>query len=292
VFHQIAQSLDFHRNMRLFSSARMAAVGVAGLAVALAAEQCRPLSLLMGGGIAVLALILLVQVGRSARHIASRSQLARTAAAQAEQHYISVLRRIVRIVEARDRYMHGHSQRVGQLSGRIGRQVGLDPRRCDALVAAGELLDIGLLAVSDEVLGKRAGFGPRDFRSVQKHSDLSYEVLKPLVALADVLDGVRYHHERMNGTGYPRGLSGDDIPLEARILAVADSYDAMTHDRPHRPAMSTLQALRELQRCSPAGYDPQCVRALAQVLDLTGLEQAQPAQAPLPEDSPAVPAPA
>ena len=268
MFHQIAMNLDFDRKGRLFASVRMAAAALAGVAAAVAAREHEGLELWMSLGIVVLALILMVQVTRSARHITSRSDLVRQAAVQAEQHYISVLRRIVRIVEARDRYTQGHSHRVGHLGGRMARQMGLAATRCEALVVAGELLDIGLLAVSDEILGKRSGFGPRDFMSMQKHSELSYEVLKPLASLAEVIDGVRCHHERMNGTGYPQGLVGQDIPLEARILAVADSYDAMTHDRPHRPAIPSMQAMEEIRRCSPAGYDALCVAALAKVLNL------------------------
>ena len=88
---------------------------------------------------------------------------------------------------------------------------------------------------------------------------------------------MRYHHERMNATGYPFQLEGDDIPLGARILSVADAYDAMTHDRPHRPALPPIEALAELRRCSPAGYDPDCVAALEEVLHLRHLRAAHAA---------------
>jgi HD-GYP domain-containing protein (c-di-GMP phosphodiesterase class II) len=91
--------------------------------------------------------------------------------------------------------------------------------------------------------------------------------------LAGVLPAIRAHHERLNGTGYPAGLAGDEIPLGARILAVADAYEAMTHDRPHRPAVSPLIAMRELRRCCPSGFDPQCVEALAHVLNVPALEE-------------------
>ena len=112
-------------------------------------------------------------------------------------------------------------------------------------------------------------------RTVREHSDISYEVLKPLAMLAPVLPAIRHHHERTNGTGYPAALAGDAIPLEARILAVADAYDAMTHDRPHRQALSSLVALRELRRCCPSGYDSRCVEALAEVLHAPAMEKVQ-----------------
>ena len=146
------------------------------------------------------------------------------------------------------------------------------------LELAGQLHDIGLLAVPETIIQSYARFGVEEFRSVQKHSEASYEVLKPLEMLADVLPAVRYHHERLNGTGYPAGLKEGQVPLGARILAVADSYDAMTHDRPHRAAMSPLVAMRELQRCCPSGYDPECVEALAEIMNIPALEETVVAQ--------------
>jgi len=102
---------------------------------------------------------------------------------------------------------------------------------------------------------------------------VSYAVLKPLDCISeDILMGIRHHHERMNGTGYPAGLAGEDVPIGARIIAVADSYDAMTHDRPYRRAMEPMQAMSELRRCVPAGYAPECVDALARTLRLTMVE--------------------
>jgi HD-GYP domain-containing protein (c-di-GMP phosphodiesterase class II) len=207
------------------------------------------------------------------RHLDRRSQTLRRAAALAEQHYLNVLRQIVRIVEARDRYTHGHSERVGLLAERIAQQLNLSSQRCQLLGLAGQLHDIGLLAVPGNVLDKQGAFNSGEYKTVQKHSEISYDLLQPMESLAEVLPAIRHHHERINGTGYPDGLAGEDISLEARILAVADSYEAMTHDRPHRPAMSPLQATEELRRCSPWGYDPRCVEALAQIIHLGQLKE-------------------
>lgn len=222
----------------------------------------------------------------AARHYGRQSQTLRKAAILAEQHYLNVLRQIVRIIEARDPYTHGHSERVGMLAERIARQLGLPPQRCDQLHLAGQLHDIGLLAVSDNVLRKKGGFSAGEYKTVQKHSVVSYDLLQPMETLAEVLLAIRYHHERLNGTGYPDGLSGPDIPVEARILAVADSYEAMTHDRPHRAAMAPLSAMQELRRCAPSGYDARCVEALAEIVHLGQLQEimslveAAPAEAP------------
>ena len=133
--------------------------------------------------------------------------------------------------------------------------------------------DIGMVAIPQQMVNTKARIDVQGFRQIKKHSEIGYEVLKPLESLAEVLPAVRYHHERMNGTGYPAGRRGDEIPLAARILAVADSYDAMTHDRPYRPAMMPMAAVQELRRCTPAGYDPQCVEALGEVMRLPQLEE-------------------
>lgn len=199
---------------------------------------------------------------------------ARESAAQAEQHYLGVLKRIMQCVESRDKYTIGHSERVGRLAVQMSQKLGLSDEICQKMEMAGYLHDIGMIAVPEHILAQQSSLGVENFRTVQKHSEVGYEVLLPLESLAEVLPAIRFHHERMNGTGYPSGLEGASIPIEARILAVADAYDAMTHDRPHRPAMSPLVAMKELQRCTPAGYDPRCVNVLADLMNLPLLEEA------------------
>lgn len=193
------------------------------------------------------------------------------ASIRSEGHCIEVLQSIVHFVEDRDPHWKGHSCNVGRLAGLMARKLGQDQRQCELLDLAGQLHDIGMLGIPGAAHAGK--FGCDQFRQMTRHSEISYEMLKPLESLQPILLGVRHHHERMNGTGYPDGLAGEENPLEARILAVADAYDAMTHDRPYRPAMTDQQAMCELKRCSPAGYDPACVDALAQMLhmDATGV---------------------
>lgn len=219
--------------------------------------------------IAVVAAAVAGLVGHAFRHAAARFERFRARAAKSEQHCVEVLRRIIRLVEARDHYWRGHSEHVARLAGQIAENLGLPPEQCRRLTLAGQLHDIGLLAMPDGLMTSRQSFGVDELRCVMRHSVVSYEVLKPLELLRDILPLVRHHHERLNGTGYPDGLRGDDIPLGARILAVADAYDAMTHDRPYRDAMTPVQAVSELRRCTPAGYDGKCVAALAKILGLS-----------------------
>jgi len=244
-------------------------LAIAAAAAALSVQPVARASLGLSAAVVLLAGWTMLRVHHGLLGLHHAGAGARQAARQAEQHYVDVLRRIVHCVEARDAYNKGHSERVAELSGLLGRRLGLDDAACGRLALAGELHDLGLLAIPDRLLNERSRLGVDGFERVKEHPEVAYEVLRPLESLSGpVLQAIRHHHERMNGTGYPAGLRETDIPRPARILAVADAYDAMTHDRPHRPALSAADAVAELRRCSPAGYDPQCVEALAAVLNV------------------------
>ena len=247
-------------------------IGIAVLATAMAIKGWQMASFLLAGVIVLLGSLLVIHVYRALWTLRRHSSALRESSHVAELHYVGVLRRIVKYVEARDKYVNGRSDRIGKLAEMIARRLRLSDANCLLLNVAGQLHDIGLLAVSESILSKRSSLGSDDFRTVKRHCEISYEVLKPLKVLAPMLEAIRCHHERMNGTGYPSGLSGQQIPVEARIIAVADAYDAMTHDRPHRQAMTPLEAMKELRRCTPAGYDQSCVDALADIVNLNDLE--------------------
>ncbi len=231
-------------------------------------------SLIVGGVVVVVVGLMLLRIHWSVNVLSKHSEGLSEAAAVAEEHYIDVLLRIVRSVEARDKYSLGHSERVGKLAKDMGCQMGLSDHDVRQLEIAGELHDIGMAAIPEHIVIGKAKMGPASFRTVKTHSRIGYDVLKPLQSISMSLDAARYHHERMNGTGYPEGLVGEDIPFSARVVAVADAYDAMTHDRPQRLAMTSFAAVQELRRCAPAGYDPDCVRALADCLNLPVLRDA------------------
>ena len=246
------------------------AIGIVAWAMAIKGWDVTSLEL--GVIIVGIAAIAVMHIHRALTALHRRSRLLHEAAMEAERHYIDVLMRIVEYVEARDRYWCGHSTNVGMLCGKIARKLGMPKQECELMNLAGRLHDIGFLAVPGSVRMLRSRLAVAEFRTVQKHPEVSYQVLRPLRSVAPILPAIRYHHERMNGSGYPEGLKGDKIPLGASIIAVADSYDAMTHDRPHRPAMTPLQAMMELRRCTPAGYDGRCVDAMAEIVNLPDLE--------------------
>ena len=246
---------------------------MAVVAIAMATKGWRVATVLLAVMLVLIGGLLVLQVHRAVMHLRRRSMLLREAALEAERHYVDVLRRIIRFVEARDKYGCGRSERVGGLAEQISRHLRLEDHKCSLMGLAGQLHDIGLIAVPEAILNRTERWGTSEFQSVQKHPEVSFDVLKPLDSLADVLPAIRHHHERMNGTGYPSGLAGQEIPLEARIIAVAEAFEAMTHDRPHRPGVTPLAAMRELRRCTPAGYDPVCVEALCQVIHLPVLQE-------------------
>jgi len=254
----------------------LAVIAMAFVACVMTITGAHEIHLVLGAIIALIAGMLVFQVRTAVSELSSRASLLKNASREAERHYVDVLRRIVRFVEARNRFRCGHSERVARLSAEVARKLGFDQRRVAKIELAGHLHDLGLLAVHEKTLSDQGLFGPEDFRDVKKHPVVAHEILKPLESLSDILPAIRYHHERMNGTGYPDGLVGEQIPLEARIFAVADAYDAMTHDRPHRYAIAPAAAVSELRRCTPDGYDADCVQALAEVMNVP-LMQAEPA---------------
>lgn len=246
-------------------------LAIAVVAVAMTVKGWQLASLLLGVVIVLLACMLVYQVHRAVTAVRDQAVAVRAAGLEAEGHYADVLAKMVQFAESRESYLEGHSQRVGELARKMALRLGMPAEKADLLGLAGRLHDVGLLAVPARAMGPQRKISAESFRCVKEHCRIGYEILRPLSTLGGVLLGVRHHHERMNGTGYPDGLAGADIPEEAKILAVADTYDAMTHDRPHRAAISPADAVRELRRCTPAGYDSRCVEALTQVAQEAGV---------------------
>ena len=175
--------------------------------------------------------------------------------------YLDGLYRIVKAVEARRAYTAGHSQRVARYGVAIGRRMGLGPADVETVYRAGMLHDLGRVVVPDEVLWKDAPLTKEDWNLVCQHPLATVKILGKLEFLRRVLSIIRHHHERPDGRGYPDGQAGNAIPLEARILAVADALDAMTCERPYRRAMALQEALDQLREGSGAMFDGRVVEA-------------------------------
>ncbi len=153
-----------------------------------------------------------------------------------------VVRAIINAIDAKDPYTCGHSDRVALYAKRIAARLGQSAEECERIYMAGLLHDVGKIGVPDFILAKPGALTNEEFAIVKKHPEIGHTILKHLKQLDYVLPGVLHHHEAVNGKGYPAGLIGEAIPLQGRILAVADAYDAMTSDRPYRPGMPSEKA--------------------------------------------------
>jgi HD-GYP domain-containing protein (c-di-GMP phosphodiesterase class II) len=178
-----------------------------------------------------------------------------------DKNVIESIQALVQALEARDSYTKGHSDRVNRYSMAIGRALGLSQEELDILHDASLLHDIGKIGVYDRILLKPSGLSKEEFELMRSHPDLAAGILSSLTFLKKHIPLIQHHHERQDGSGYPRGLKGEEIPLGARIIQVADTWDAMTSDRPYRRRMSTEAALKELEKSAGSQLDPQCVQA-------------------------------
>ncbi len=172
---------------------------------------------------------------------------------------------LARAVDERDAYMGSHSQRVGDYSARIARRLGADEPAVELTRLAGNLHDLGKLAIPEEVLRKSSTLSEAERLMLERHPQIGFRMLESL-GVQPVAEWVLHHHERWDGAGYPDRLAGEQIPLGARIIFVADAYDAMTSERAYREALSPRDALAELERCAGSQFDPAVVRALSEEL--------------------------
>jgi diguanylate cyclase (GGDEF)-like protein len=172
---------------------------------------------------------------------------------------------LAKAVDARDAYTGSHSERVGELAARIAVRMDADPAQVELIRLAGSLHDLGKLAIPEEILRKPAPLTEAERLVLERHPQIGFRMLESL-GVDPVAEWVLHHHERWDGAGYPDGVYGDQIPLGARIIFVADAYDAMTTDRVYRPRLSQGDALAELQRCAGTQFDPDVVAAFADEL--------------------------
>jgi putative two-component system response regulator len=179
-----------------------------------------------------------------------------------EEIFLEGVHALVEALEAKDAYTRGHSRRVAFYASAIARRLALDPETIDTIGLGGELHDIGKIGVSEEVLHKAKKLTDAEYRHVMEHPVIGYHILGPLLRdVPGALGIVRSHHERLDGKGLPDGLKGDAIPFEARIISVADAFDAMTSVRPYRPSLSVTDALAELARMKGVQFDAMAVDA-------------------------------
>ncbi|HEY2905199.1 MAG TPA: HD domain-containing phosphohydrolase [Vicinamibacterales bacterium] len=200
------------------------------------------------------------------REIVQRGAELRRERGNLERISVATLEALVNALEAKDPYLRGHSARVADLSAMVAAELGLNDEQVELVRTAGRLHDIGKIGIRESVLGKRGPLSEEEFEHVRSHVTIGAQILAPLTHLRDVIGYVRSHHERADGTGYPDGLSGDAIPIGARILGAAEVYDALTTARPYQEKMSPEEAVGRMRDLTGTVIDGDVHRALAAVV--------------------------
>lgn len=189
-----------------------------------------------------------------------------------QETYVATVRSLAAAIEARDAYTRGHSDRVAMLSTAMAAEMALSADQRTALEVASYLHDIGKIGIPEAILGKPARLDDAEFDTMKDHVTIGAAILSQVAFPWPVAPVVRHHHERWDGAGYPAGLAGEEIPLLARVLCVADSYEAMTSNRPYRFGCAPVEALAELQRHAGRQFDPSVVAAFTRVLEAEGVK--------------------
>jgi putative nucleotidyltransferase with HDIG domain len=188
---------------------------------------------------------------------------------EAGHHYATLtdlIRMIAKAVDERTSYLRGHSDRVAAYSADIARELGIDSAQTERIRLSALLHDIGTVGIEDSIVRKDTPLTPEEFEIVKAHTVKGASILRPIQAIGDLIPGVELHHESVDGQGYPYGLRGEEIPMMARIIAVADSFDAMTTTRPYQAAMDPEYVLEVLNRLAGKRYDVSVVTALTSLV--------------------------
>jgi HD-GYP domain-containing protein (c-di-GMP phosphodiesterase class II) len=178
-----------------------------------------------------------------------------------EAGYPEQLRELVRAVERKDEYTHGHSQRTALVAVQLGLRLGVDEDTLRAIARGGYLHDVGKISVPDDILNKPGALTPDERAVIETHPQLGHDLVAPVPVLRESLSAILHHHERIDGTGYPQGLAGTSIPFIARVVAVADVWDALTSDRSYRPGWAPAEALAHIRAGADTHFDRDVVDA-------------------------------
>jgi diguanylate cyclase (GGDEF)-like protein/putative nucleotidyltransferase with HDIG domain len=190
-----------------------------------------------------------------------------------EKEALSTIYALAATIEARDPFTYGHSRKVSSYAVALAEAIGLPSEKVAVISTAALLHDIGKIGISDEVLNKVGKLEAETWELIQSHAKLSATIVGHVISLVSCLPAILHHHERWDGTGYPSRLKGEAIPIEARILAIADAFDAMTSSRPYRDPLSYKKVLDELKRCSGTQFDPKLVEAFLPIALSTAPEE-------------------
>ena len=191
----------------------------------------------------------------------------RNSSEENRQLFIGTVKALAAAIDGKDPYTRGHSERVARFSLAIGESLGLPDDEMEKLRISALLHDVGKIAIEDNILKKPAALTNEEFEIMKQHPQKGYKIMSQIPAMRDFLPGMYMHHEMMDGNGYPQGLKGDQIPMQARIVSVADTFDAMTTDRPYQKGMSLEDALARIRTFVGTRYDARVVEALVEACE-------------------------
>lgn len=189
------------------------------------------------------------------------------AAQENRELFVGTVKALAAAIDGKDKYTRGHSERVARISVAIGKQLGLAAEELETLRISALLHDVGKIAIDDSILKKPAALTPEEYEIMKTHPQKGYKIMSQIPAMKDFLPGMYMHHEMVNGQGYPQGLKDKDIPLQAKIVSVADTFDAMTIDRPYQKGMLLPEALEKIKTLVGIRYDESVVNALIRGCD-------------------------
>lgn len=184
--------------------------------------------------------------------------------------YMSILKSFAIILESKDPYIREHSMRVTKYAVMLANELGLKPEEIEVIENTGYFHDIGKVGISDMILQKPDELNAEEWEQMKRHPLIGYEIVEPLKLLHIALPGIRHHHERFDGQGYPDRLKSKEIPLSARILSIADAFEALTATRPYRKAKPPQEAVKELRNCAGTQFDPELVDKFIRALKKAG----------------------
>ncbi|MDI6762512.1 MAG: GAF domain-containing protein [Thermodesulfobacteriota bacterium] len=184
-----------------------------------------------------------------------------------EEMFFQTAESLADAIEKRDPYTGGHTQRVTMYSLATAKHLPLKPMEMKWLKISAVLHDIGKIGIDDQILKKPERLNPEEYNAIKQHANMGAEIIDHIKQLKNIIPGVKYHHEQLDGTGYPEGLKGEKIPIIAKIVSVADTYDAMTTDRPYRRGLNKELAIKELRRCSGTQFDKEVVEAFVKAYE-------------------------
>jgi HD-GYP domain-containing protein (c-di-GMP phosphodiesterase class II) len=227
----------------------------------------------VGVGVLSTHLMTMMRIRESARAVEHQNARLKTIATRlgksmkdSRRDYAQAIVALSATVDAKDPYTAGHAERVGELAEATAVAMGLGLYEQNLVKEAAQLHDIGKIGVSDSVLGKTGRLTEEEYEEIRRHPEQGARIVGALRSMAPLVPVIRHHHERWDGKGYPDGLAGEDIPVGARIMAIADTYDAMTSDRPYRRAMLPVEAFDEIKGLAGSQFEPAVVRAFVEAV--------------------------